>query len=89
MDTRTAAICDARGHALAELQVPAATAGYAGLLARVSAAAGAARVAHVARAVEGTRHYGLGLARYLAAEGQLVTEIDGTKRGNRPPGTPS
>ncbi len=76
MDTHTAAICDARGHALAELQVPAATAGYAELLARVSAAAGAARVAW---AVEGTRHYGLGLARYLAAEGQLVTEIDGTK----------
>jgi transposase len=58
------------------MQVPAAMAGYAELLARVSAAAGAARVAW---AVEGTRHYGLGLARYLAAEAQLVTEIDGTK----------
>jgi transposase len=46
--------------------VPAAAAGYAELLARVSAMAGAARVAW---AVEGTRHYGLGLARYLAAEG--------------------
>ena len=29
-------------------------------------------------AIEGTRHYGLGLARHLAGEGQRVTEIDGT-----------
>ena len=43
---------------------------------RVSAAAGCGKVAW---AVEGTRHYGLGLARYLAAQGQQVTEIDNTR----------
>jgi transposase len=29
--------------------------------------------------VEGTRHYGLGLARYLAGAGQQVSEIDSTR----------
>ena len=43
---------------------------------RVSAAAGSGKVAW---AVEGTRHYGLGLARCLAAQGQQVTEIDNTR----------
>ncbi len=30
-------------------------------------------------AVEGTRHYGLGLARHLAAAGEQVAEIDATR----------
>ena len=33
----------------------------------------------VAWAIEGTRHYGLGLARYLASHGQQVAEIDATR----------
>ena len=61
LDTHTAAICDARGRAVSQLQVPATTAGYVQLL---------------AWAVEGTRHYGLGLARHLAGHGQQVSEID-------------
>lgn len=73
LDTHTAAICDARGRALAQLQVPATTAGYAQLLAWARSAAGDAQVIW---AVEGTRHYGLGLARHLAGESQQVTEID-------------
>ena len=76
MDTHTAAVCDARGRAVSQLQVPATTAGYADLLAWASAAAGGGKVAW---AVDGTRHYGLGLARHLAAEGQQVTEIDNTR----------
>jgi hypothetical protein len=37
----------------------------------------------VAWAIEGTRHYGLGLARYLASRGQQVAEIDATRHGGR------
>jgi transposase len=33
----------------------------------------------VAWAIEGTRHYGLGLARYLAGHGRQVAEIDATR----------
>ena len=33
LDTHTAAICDARGRVVSQLQVPATTAGYAQLLA--------------------------------------------------------
>ena len=64
LDTHTAAVCDARGRVLSQLQVPATAAGYAELAACARSAAGAGTVAW---AVEGTRHYGLGLARYLAS----------------------
>jgi transposase len=73
LDTHTAAVCDARGRAVSQLQVPATTAGYGQLLAWVSAAAADRQVVW---AVEGTRHYGLGLARYLTSQGQQVSEID-------------
>ena len=33
----------------------------------------------MAWAIEGTRHYGLGLARYLAGHGRQVAEIDATR----------
>ncbi len=73
LDTHTAAICDARGRVLSQVQVPATAAGYVQLLARVRSAAGDRQVAW---AVEGTRHYGLGLARHLASAGEQVAEID-------------
>ena len=73
LDTHTAAICDARGRAVSQLQVPATTAGYEQLLAWVRSAA---RARQVVWAVEGTRHYGLGLARHLASAGEQVAEID-------------
>ena len=73
LDTHTAAICDARGRAVSQLQVPATTAGYEQLLAWVRSAA---RDRQVVWAVEGTRHYGLGLARHLTSQGQQVSEID-------------
>src|SRR6202041_1017286 len=69
----TAAICDARGRAVSQLQVAATTAGYEQLLAWVRSAAGDRQVVW---AVEGTRHYGLGLARHLSSAGEQVSEID-------------
>ena len=60
LDTHTAAICGARGRVLSQLQVPATAAGYARLLGWARSAAGDSPVVW---AVEGTRHYGLGLAR--------------------------
>jgi hypothetical protein len=71
LDTHTAAICDARGRVVAQLQIPATTAGYVQVLAWARQAAGTRAVA-----VEGTRHYGLGLARHLTAQGEQVAEID-------------
>ena len=59
-DTHSAAICDARGRVLSQRQVPATPAGYADLLAWAAAAGTGQRLAW---AIEGTRHYGLGLAR--------------------------
>ena len=73
LDTHTAAICDARGRVVAQLQIPATTAGYVQVLAWARQAAGTRAVAW---AVEGTRHYGLGLARHLTAQGEQVAEID-------------
>jgi transposase len=76
LDTHTAAICDARGRAGSQLQVDATTEGYVRLLdwARREAAG-----RPVTWAIEGTRHYGLGLARYLASQGQQIAEIDATR----------
>jgi len=75
-DTHSAAICDARGRVLSRLQVPATPAGYADLLAWAGEAGTGQRLAW---AIEGTRHYGLGLARHLAGAGQQVAEIDSTR----------
>jgi transposase len=80
LDTHTAAICDARGRTISQLQVPATTAGYAQLLAQVRSAAAGGQVIW---AVEGTRHYGLGLARHLTSEGEQVTEIDSTRHAGK------
>jgi transposase len=80
LDTHTAAICDARGRAGSQLQVPATAAGYAQLLEWVrDAAAGRS----LTWAIGGTRHYGLGLARYLTGQGQQVAEIDATRHVGR------
>ena len=76
LDTHTAAICDDRGRVLAQLQVAATTAGYAELLAWADSTAAGRELTW---AIEGTRHYGLGLARHLAAAGQRVSEISGTR----------
>jgi len=76
LDSHAAALCDGRGRLVAQLQVPATAAGYARLLAWAEAAA---QNATLAWAVEGTRHYGLGLARHLTSAGQHVEEIDASR----------
>jgi transposase len=76
LDTHTAALCDARGRVEARLQVPATAAGYEQLLGWARQAADGREIAW---AVEGTRHYGLGLARHLAGQGEQVAEIDAAR----------
>lgn len=80
LDTHTAALCDARGRRVSQLQVAATSAGYAQLLNWADSAAAGRPVTW---AVEGTRHYGLGLARYLTANGRQVAEIDATRHVGR------
>ena len=80
LDTHTAALCDARGRTVSHLQVAATSAGYAQLLEWADSAAAGRPVAW---AIEGTRHYGLGLARYLSGNGQQVAEIDSTRHVGR------
>jgi transposase len=76
LDTHSAALCDVRGRVVSQLQVPATPAGYQQMLVWAQAVAGGRQLAW---AIEGTRHYGLGLARHLGGQGQRVTEIDGTR----------
>jgi transposase len=75
LDTHTAAICDGGGRLLAEQQAPASAAGYGQLLAWARAQAAGTPLIW---AVEGAGHYGLNLARHLAAAGQQVAEISRT-----------
>ena len=79
-DTHAAALCDARGRLVAQLQIPATAAGYVQLLAWARVAA---QGAPITWAVEGTRHYGLGLARHLGSQGQQVAEIDASRHVGR------
>jgi transposase len=79
-DTHTAAICDGRGRVLSQLQVPATPDGYGELLAWAGAAAAGRPLMW---AIEGTRHYGPGLARHLAAAGQRVAETGSTRHVGR------
>jgi transposase len=71
-DTHTAAVCDLQGRPLAQLQITADPGGYEAVLcwARCQAAG-----RELAWAVEGTRHYGLGLTRHLTTAGEHVEEI--------------
>jgi transposase len=79
-DTHTAAICDRVGQALTVRQFTADPDGYAALRAWAGTQGGDARLAW---AIEGTRHYGLGLARYLTAAGEHVEEIDASKHAGK------
>jgi transposase len=78
-DTHTAAVLDARtGGVLARATVTADPDGYAELVALADEHAGLR-----AWAMEGTGGYGAGLARHLAATGELVVELDRPKRPAR------
>jgi transposase len=77
-DLHVAAARDQLGRRLATTQVPASSAGYAQLLAWASALGEVQ-----AWGVEGTGSYGAGLARFLAAHGQRVLEVNRPDRAAR------
>ena len=79
-DTHTAALYDRAGQALAARQFIADPGGYAAALAWARQEADEAGLAW---AIEGTRHYGLGLARYLAAAGEHVEETGASKHAGK------
>jgi transposase len=80
LDTHTAALCDGQGRLLGDRQVPVTAAGYEQLL---TWATGQAAGSPLTWAIEGAGHYGLGLARHLAAAGQQVTEIGRTAHAGK------
>jgi transposase len=83
--THTAAVIDARtGAVLARATVTADPDGYAELVALAEQHSGLR-----AWAMEGTGGYGAGLARHLAAAGELVVELDRPKRPARRTGAKS
>jgi transposase len=75
-DSHTAAVLDPNGGLVAQLEVPSSQAGYAQLLGFVVQRVPGRRC----WALEGTGCYGAGLAGFLAAHGEWVTEIDRPKR---------
>jgi transposase len=77
-DTHVAAARDQLGRRLGTTQVPASSAGYAQLLSWAHALGEVA-----AWGVEGTGSYGAGLARFLAAHGQRVVEVNRPDRQAR------
>lgn len=79
-DTHEAEIADRTGTAIAVLSVTNDEAGFAALLAWISRHSPGPRVA---AAVEGTRSYGIGLSRALAAAGITVLECEQPARGQR------
>jgi transposase len=82
-DTHTACLLDHLGRQLAVITMPADAAGYRRLLAWAGQHAPGPRLAW---AIEGTRSHGLGLTRYLQAQGQLVTEASRPQRASKRPG---
>ena len=84
-DTHTAAVLETRtGGVVARVTVAADPDGYAELIALAEQHSGLR-----AWAMEGTGGYGAGLARHLAAAGELVVELDRPKRPARRTGAKS
>ena len=79
-DTHEAEIADATGTAIATVQINNDSAGFAALLAWIAEHTTGPRIAV---SVEGTRSYGVGLARTLAAAGLLVLECEQPNRKQR------
>jgi transposase len=82
-DTHTACLVDHLGRQLAVITVPADPGGCRRLLAWARQHAPGPQLAW---AVEGTRSHGLGLTRYLQAQGQPVTEAGRPERASKRPG---
>src|SRR5215470_5120604 len=79
-DTHEVEIADATGRPIAVMQVSNDSAGFTRLLAAIAEVAPALRVAVC---IEGSRSYGIGLARALAAAGLLVIECEQPSRKQR------
>jgi hypothetical protein len=79
-DSHEVEIADAAGKPIATMRIGNDSAGFAQLLAAIAKLAPGPRVAV---AVEGTRSYGVGLARALAAAGLLVIECEQPSRKQR------
>jgi transposase len=79
-DTHQAEIADRTGSPIATLTISNDQAGYAALVHWIARHAPGPRVAV---SVEGTRSYGIGLARTLAAAGLMVLECEQPHRGQR------
>ncbi len=79
-DTHEAEIADANGAAIATIKISNDSAGFAMLLAWVAEHAPGPRIAI---SIEGTRSYGIGLARCMAAAGMLVLECKARARSGR------
>lgn len=79
-DTHEAEIADATGAAIATIKISNDSAGFTTLLAWVAEHAPGPRIAV---SIEGTRSYGVGLARAVAAAGMLVLECEQPNRRQR------
>jgi transposase len=79
-DTHEIEIADATGKPIAAMQVGNDSGGFAQLLAAIAELAPGPRVAVC---IEGSRSYGIGLARALAAAGLLVIECEQPRRKQR------
>jgi transposase len=79
-DTHEVEIADPAGKAIAVMRIGNDSAGFARLLAAIAEVAPGPRVAVC---IEGSRSYGIGLARALAAAGLLVIECEQPARRQR------
>src|SRR5215831_10494295 len=79
-DTHEVEIADAAGKPIAVMRIGNDSAGFARLLAAIAAVAPGPRVAVC---MEGSRSFGIGLARALAAAGLLVLECERPSRAQR------
>jgi transposase len=79
-DTHEVEIADAAGRPIAVMRIGNDSGGFAQLLAAIAEVAPGPRVAVC---IEGTRSYGIGLARALAAAGLLVIEAEQPSRKQR------
>ncbi len=77
-DVHVAVVLDQLGRWLGAIEIPATTAGYAQLLAWASGLGTIDKVG-----IEGTGSHGVGLARWLAARGLVVVEVDRPDRRTR------
>jgi transposase len=79
-DSHEAEIADAAGQPIATMQIDNGSSGFARLLAAIAKVAPGPRVAV---SIEGSRSYGIGLARALTAAGLLVVECEQPSRKQR------